>query len=639
MIQITLKDGSAKVIEPGKSVLELAENLSEGLARKACAALVDGELQDLRYRLDEDAAVDILDFETEGGKDAFWHTSAHILAQAVKRLYPSAKLAIGPSIDAGFYYDIDLEESLSEDALAEIEEEMVRIAREALEITSCSLPRDEALQYVKEQEEDYKVELIQDLPEGEIISFYRQGEFVDLCRGPHLMNTKEVKAIKLLSVAGAYWRGDEKNKMLTRIYGVSFPKKSELDNHLQMLEEAKLRDHRKLGRELKLFIFSESGPGFPFWLNNGMILRNEILDFWKELHYRDEYQEISTPILLNQSLWETSGHWFHYRENMYTTEIDDELYAIKPMYCPGGMLVYKSEQRSYRNLPLRIAELGLVHRHELSGALHGLMRVRSFTQDDAHIYMTKEQIRDEIKGVLRLVDEIYRKFGFDYNVVLSTRPEDFMGEISEWDEAEAALKGALNEIGQEYTVNEGDGAFYGPKIDFHIKDSMNRVWQCGTIQLDFQLPQRFEAEYVGEDGERHRPIMIHRAILGSLERFIAVLIEHSAGKLPVWLAPQQARILPISSEHHADYANSLAEEMKEYGFRVEVDHRNEKLGYKIRQAQMEKVPYMLIVGNQEAEDGTVSVRRRDTEKNERMSGEDFIRLLEKQVVERSWELL
>lgn len=639
MIQITLKDGSAKVIEPGKSVLELAENLSEGLARKACAALVDGELQDLRYRLDEDAAVDILDFETEGGKDAFWHTSAHILAQAVKRLYPSAKLAIGPSIDAGFYYDIDLAEPLSEDDLPEIEEEMVRISKEALEITSFSLPRDEALQYVKEQAEDYKVELIQDLPEGEIISFYRQGEFVDLCRGPHLMNTKEVKAIKLLSIAGAYWRGDEKNKMLTRIYGVSFPKKSELDNHLQMLEEAKLRDHRKLGRELKLFIFSESGPGFPFWLNNGMILRNEILDFWKELHYRDEYQEISTPILLNQSLWETSGHWFHYRENMYTTEIDDELYAIKPMNCPGGMLVYKSEQRSYRNLPLRIAELGLVHRHELSGALHGLMRVRSFTQDDAHIYMTKEQIRDEIKGVLRLVDEIYRKFGFDYNVVLSTRPEDFMGEISEWDEAEAALKGALNEIGQEYTVNEGDGAFYGPKIDFHIKDSMNRVWQCGTIQLDFQLPQRFEAEYVGEDGERHRPIMIHRAILGSLERFIAVLIEHSAGKLPVWLAPQQARILPISSEHHADYANSLAEEMKEYGFRVEVDHRNEKLGYKIRQAQMEKVPYMLIVGNQEAEDGTVSVRRRDTEKNERMSGEDFIRLLEKQVVERSWELL
>ncbi len=639
MIQITLKDGSGKVIEPGKSVLELAENLSAGLARKACAALVDGELQDLRYRLEEDAAVEILDFETEGGKEAFWHTSAHILAQAVKRLYPGAKLAIGPSIDAGFYYDIDLEEPLSEDDLPKIEEEMVRISQEALEITSFSLPRDEALQYVKEQEEDYKVELIQDLPEGEIISFYRQGEFVDLCRGPHLMNTKEVKAIKLLSIAGAYWRGDEKNKMLTRIYGVSFPKKSELDNHLQMLEEAKLRDHRKLGRELKLFIFNESGPGFPFWLNNGMILRNEILEFWKELHYRDEYQEISTPILLNQGLWETSGHWFHYRENMYTTEIDDELYAIKPMNCPGGMLVYKSEQRSYRNLPLRIAELGLVHRHELSGALHGLMRVRSFTQDDAHIYMTKEQIRDEIKGVLRLVDEIYRQFAFDYNVVLSTRPEDFMGEISEWDEAEAALKAALDEVGQEYTVNEGDGAFYGPKIDFHIKDSMNRVWQCGTIQLDFQLPQRFEAEYVGEDGERHRPIMIHRAILGSLERFIAVLIEHTAGKLPVWLAPQQARILPISSERHADYANSLAEEMKEYGFRVEVDHRNEKLGYKIRQAQMEKVPYMLIVGNQEAEDGTVSVRRRDTEKNELMSGEDFIQLLEKQVIERTWELL
>ncbi|MDO5016503.1 MAG: threonine--tRNA ligase [Eubacteriales bacterium] len=638
MNNIKLKDGSVRELEPGKNLLDLANEISPGLARKAMAALVDGELQDLRYVPNSDVEVEILDFDSEGGRWAFRHTSAHILAQAIKRLYPDTKLAIGPAIEDGFYYDVDPVVPLIEADLVKIEDEMRKIVKENLEITRFSLPRAEALEKVRAMGEDYKVELIQDLPEDAVISFYQQGEFVDLCAGPHLMSTGSVKAIKLQSLAGAYWRGDEHNKMLTRIYGTSFPKKKDLDEHLAIIEEAKLRDHRKLGRELKLFMFSEAGPGFPFWLNNGMIVRNSIIEYYKELHKRDGYQEILTPILLNRDLWETSGHWDHYRENMYTTVIDEEDYAIKPMNCPGGMLVYKSEQRSYRDLPLRLSEMGLVHRHELSGTLHGLMRVRSFTQDDAHIYMTPDQITQEIKGVLRLVDEIYSRFNFTYEVMLSTRPEDFLGEIEDWDRAESALKQALNEVGVPFQINEGDGAFYGPKIDFYIHDSMKRTWQCGTIQLDFQLPRRFEAEYVGEDGEKHRPIMIHRAILGSLERFFAVLIEHCAGKFPVWLAPQQVRILPIAEAKHGDYAQALADEMSALGLRVDVDMRNEKLGYKIRQAQLDKVPYMVIIGDEEQAGQTVSVRRRDSEKNEQMSRDAFIDLILRQHKNRNWEL-
>lgn len=638
MTNIKLKDGSVCELEPGKNLLDLANAISPGLARKAMAALVDTELQDLRYVPSSDAEVEILDFESEGGKWAFRHTSAHILAQAIKRLYPGTKLAIGPAIEDGFYYDVDPVEALTEEDLIKIEDEMRKIVKENLEISRFTLPRAGAIEKMRAMGEDYKVELIRDLPEDAVISFYQQGEFVDLCAGPHLMSTGAVKAIKLQSLAGAYWRGDEHNKMLTRIYGTSFPKKKDLDEHLAMIEEAKQRDHRKLGRELKLFMFSEAGPGFPFWLNNGMIVRNNIVEYYKELHKRDGYQEIMTPILLNRDLWETSGHWDHYRENMYTTVIDEEDYAIKPMNCPGGMLVYKSEQRSYRDLPLRFAEMGLVHRHELSGTLHGLMRVRSFTQDDAHIYMTPDQITQEIKGVLRLVDEIYSRFNFTYEVMLSTRPEDFLGEIKDWDRAEAALKQALNEVGVPFKINEGDGAFYGPKIDFYIHDSMKRTWQCGTIQLDFQLPRRFEAEYVGEDGEKHRPIMIHRAILGSLERFFAVLVEHCAGKFPVWLAPQQARILPIAEAKHGAYAQALAQEMSALGLRADVDMRNEKLGYKIRQAQLDKVPYMVIIGDEEQAGQSVSVRRRDSEKNEQMSREAFIELVLRQQKNRNWEL-
>ncbi len=638
MLNITLKDGSVRQIAEGKSILDLAQEISEGLARNALAAKLNGELVDLRTPLTQDAQVEILDFNSEGGRHAFRHTSSHILAQAIKRLWPGTKLAIGPAIEDGFYYDVDPLEPLTEEDLPKIEAEMNKIVKEGLAIESYTLPRDEALAWAREAGEDYKVELIQDLPEDEIISFYKQGDFVDLCAGPHIMNTKQVKAIKLTALAGAYWRGDEHNKMLTRVYGTSFPKKSDLEAHLAMLEEAKQRDHRKLGKELGLFMFSEFGPGFPFWLPKGMIVKNEIIQFWKELHYRDFYQEISTPVLLNRSLWETSGHWDHYRENMYTTVIDDEDFAVKPMNCPGGMLVYKSEQRSYRDLPMRMAELGLVHRHEKSGTLHGLMRVRNFTQDDAHIYMTPEQITEEIKGVVRLTDEIYKKFHFDYKMVLSTRPDDYMGKLEEWDAAEAGLKKALDELGVDYTINEGDGAFYGPKIDFYILDSMKRVWQCGTIQLDFQLPQRFEAEYIGQDGEKHRPIMIHRAILGSLERFIGVLIEHCAGKFPAWLAPVQVRILPISTDKHLTYAKALEDKMRSLGLRPEVDDRNEKLGYKIRQAQVEKIPYMLIVGDQEVAEGQVSVRRRDAEKNELMSQEAFVEMLQGAVKRRDWDL-
>ena len=550
------------------------------------------------------------EFTEKDGAWTFRHTTSHILAQAVKRLYPETKLAIGPAIEDGFYYDFEFKEPISSEDFSAIEKEMKKIVKERLPLERFTLTRDEAIAFMKERNEDYKVELIEDLPEDAVISFYRQGEFVDLCAGPHLDNTKYVKAIKLTSLAGAYWRGSEKNKMLTRIYGTSFPDKEQLKEYLDRIEEAKKRDHRKLGKELGIFTIMEEGPGFPFFLPKGMVLKNILIDYWRRLHDREGYQEISTPIILNRKLWETSGHWDHYRENMYTTVIDDEDYAVKPMNCPGGMLVYKSQPRSYRDLPLRIGELGLVHRHEKSGQLHGLMRVRCFTQDDAHIFMTREQIKDEIKGVMRLIDEVYSRFGFPYHVELSTRPEDSTGSDEDWELATEALREALNETGKDYVVNEGDGAFYGPKIDFHLTDSLGRTWQCGTIQLDFQLPQRFEAEYMGADGEKHRPIMIHRVVYGSIERFIGILIEHYAGKFPVWLAPVQVKVLPIS-EKFFDFGQEILQKLKSAGIRCEMDQRDEKIGYKIRSAQMEKVPYMLIVGQKEEETGTVSVRSRD----------------------------
>ena len=564
---------------------------------------------DLRTVIDRDCSLSILTFDDEGGRGALRHTASHILAQAIKRLYPETKLAIGPSIADGFYYDIDKEVPLTSDDLEKVEAEMKKIVKENLPIERFELPRAEAIALMKEKDEPYKVELIEDLPEDAVISFYRQGEFTDLCAGPHLMSTKPVKAFKLTSLAGAYWRGSEKNKMLQRVYGTAFTKKADLDEHLAMIEEAKKRDHRKLGKELGLFMMCEEGPGFPFFLPKGMVLKNTLMEYWREIHQKAGYQEISTPIILNRRLWETSGHWDHYKENMYTTEIDGEEYAVKPMNCPGGVLVYRSEPRSYRDLPLRLGEVGLVHRHEKSGQLHGLMRVRCFNQDDAHIFMTQDQIKDEIKGVANLIDEVYRLFGFKYHVELSTRPEDSMGSDEDWEIATEALRSALDELGLEYVVNEGDGAFYGPKIDFHLEDSIGRTWQCGTIQLDFQLPLRFELEYTGADGEKHRPIMIHRVAFGSIERFIGILIEHFAGAFPTWLAPVQVKVLPISDKY-ADYAKKVYEELQAAGIRVEMDTRSEKIGYKIREAQGQKIPYMLIAGAKEEEEGTVSVRSR-----------------------------
>ena len=606
---ITLKDGSTKEYSEPKSIIEIAADISEGLARMACAGEVNGEVEDLRTVIDKDCNLSILTFNDEGGKAAFRHTTSHIMAQAIKRLYPETKLAIGPSIADGFYYDIDRETPLTSEDLEKIEAEMKKIVKEDLKLERFELPRAEAIAFMKEKEEPYKVELIEDLPEDAVISFYRQGEFTDLCAGPHLMSTKPVKAFKLTSLAGAYWRGSEKNKMLQRIYGTAFTKKAELEEYLHMIEEAKKRDHRKLGKELGLFMMSEDGPGFPFFLPKGMDLKNALMDYWREIHRKAGYVEISTPIILNRRLWETSGHWDHYKENMYTTVIDDEDYAIKPMNCPGGVLVYKSEPRSYRDLPLRLAEVGLVHRHEKSGQLHGLMRVRCFNQDDAHIFMTPEQIKDEIKGVANLIDQVYKLFGFKYHVELSTRPEDSMGSDEDWEDATEGLRGALDDLGLDYVVNEGDGAFYGPKIDFHLEDSIGRTWQCGTIQLDFQLPQRFELEYTGADGEKHRPIMIHRVVYGSVERFIGILIEHFAGAFPTWLAPVQVKVLPISDKY-MDYAEKVVNELKESGIRVEIDTRAEKIGYKIREARLQKIPYMLVVGAKEEEEGKVSVRSR-----------------------------
>ncbi len=608
-MKITLKGGTVKEYEGAVSVLDIAKDISEGLARAATSAKVDGETVDLRTELTKDCELEILTFDSEGGKGAFNHTASHIMAQAVKRLYPETKLAIGPSIANGFYYDLDRETPFTTEDLEKIEAEMKKIVKENLTLQRFTKSREDAIAYFKEKDEPYKVELIEDLPEGEEISFYSQGEFTDLCAGPHLMSTKAVKAFKLTSLAGAYWRGNEKNKMLTRIYGVAYPKKAELDEYLHMMEEARKRDHRKLGRELGLFMMCEEGPGFPFFLPKGMVLKNTLLDYWRDLHKKKGYVEIATPIILSRHLWENSGHWDHYKDNMYTTVIDEEDFAVKPMNCPGGMLVYKSEPRSYKDLPLRAGELGIVHRHEKSGQLHGLMRVRCFTQDDAHIFMTPEQIREEIKGVAGLIDEVYSLFGFKYHVELSTRPEDSMGSDEDWEIATEGLRGALDDLGVDYVVNEGDGAFYGPKIDFHLEDSIGRTWQCGTIQLDMQMPQRFDLEYTGADGEKHRPIMIHRVAFGSIERFIGILIEHFAGAFPTWLAPVQVKVLPISDKY-MDYANQVFHTLEEAGIRAEIDTRAEKIGYKIREAQMNKIPYMLVVGAKEEEEKKVAVRSR-----------------------------
>ena len=630
---ITLKDGSKKEYAEAKSVYDIAMDISEGLARVACAGEINGEEVDLRTVVDSDCELNILTFDSEGGKAAFRHTASHIMAQAIKRLYPETKLAIGPSIKDGFYYDVDRETPFTSEDLEKIEAEMKKIVKEALPLERFTMTREEAIKFMQEKEEPYKVQLIEDLPEDAELSFYRQGEFVDLCAGPHLMNTKTVKAFKLTSLAGAYWRGNEKNKMLTRIYGTAFTKKADLEEYLARIEEAKKRDHRKIGKELGIFMMREEGPGFPFFLPKGMVLKNTLLDYWREIHNKAGYQEISTPIMLNRQLWETSGHWDHYKENMYTTVIDDQDFAIKPMNCPGGVLVYESEPRSYRDLPLRMGELGLVHRHEKSGQLHGLMRVRCFTQDDAHIFMTPDQIREEIKGVAKLIDEVYSLFGFKYHVELSTRPEDSMGSDEDWEMATSALQGALDELGLPYVINEGDGAFYGPKIDFHLQDSIGRTWQCGTIQLDFQLPQRFEAEYMGADGLKHRPIMIHRVVFGSIERFIGILIEHYAGKFPVWLAPVQAKVLPISDKT-SDYAEKVYRTLKVNHIRTEFDTRSEKIGYKIREAQMEKVPYMLVLGAKEEEDNTVSVRLRDSGETLTMSLDEFMARVKKETEEK-----
>ena len=606
MVNVTLKDGSVKAYEAGTTILDIAKDLSEGLARNACCGMINGEVVDLREGVKEDCQVAICTFDDPEGKRAFRHTASHILAQAVKRLYPDAKLAIGPSTEDGFYYDFD-DIVFNPEDFEKIEKEMKKIVKENLPIEKFELPRAEAIKFMEEKNEPYKVELINDLPEDAVISFYKQGEFTDLCAGPHLMSTKPVKAVKIMSVAGAYWRGSEKNKMLSRLYATAYTKASDLEAYINMLEEAKKRDHRKLGKELGLFCILDEGPGFPFFLPKGMVLKNTLLEYWREIHTRAGYVEIQTPMMLNRQLWERSGHWDHYKENMYTTKIDDVDFAIKPMNCPGGMLVYMQEPHSYRDLPIRAGEIGLVHRHEKSGALHGLMRVRCFTQDDAHIFMTPDQIKDEIKGVVALIDEVYSLFGFNYHIELSTRPEDSMGTDEEWERATEGLKGALDELGRDYVINEGDGAFYGPKIDFHLEDSLGRTWQCGTIQLDMQLPERFELEYTDKDGTKKRPVMIHRVVFGSVERFIGILTEHFAGHFPTWLAPVQVKVLPISDKY-ADYATKVEAAFKEAGVRVETDHRAEKIGYKIREARNERVPYIVVVGEKEAEEGTVSVR-------------------------------
>ena len=631
MVKIDLK-GQVKEFESGITAAEVAKSIGMGLYKSACAARIDGKVCDLRTPIDQDCSLEILTFDSEEGKHAYWHTTSHILAQAVQRLYPGTKFSIGPAIENGFYYDFDLENPLSTDDLPKIEEEIKKIIKENIAIERFELPADQAKALMEGQE--YKEELIDEhAGQGENISFYRQGDFTDLCAGPHLMSTGLVKAVKLTAITGAYWRGDATKKMLTRVYGISFPKQSLLDEHMHMLEEAKKRDHRKLGKELGLFMLTEEGPGFPFFLPKGMVLRNLLIDYWRQVHKKYGYVEISTPMILNRALWERSGHWDHYKDNMYTTVIDGEDYAIKPMNCPGGMLVYQSEPHSYRDLPLRVGELGLVHRHELSGALHGLFRVRCFTQDDAHLFMTPEQLKDEIKGVVRLFDEVYSVFGLPYKIELSTMPEDHIGTVEQWEHNQDILKEAITEMGKEYEVNEGDGAFYGPKLDFHLADSLGRTWQCGTVQLDSQLPERFELEYVGADGQKHRPVMLHRVVLGSIERFIGVITEHFAGKFPLWLSPVQAVILPIAERHH-EFALKLQKELDAAGLRVECDTRNEKIGYKIREAQLQQTPYMLVVGDKEAESGTVSVRHRKDGDLGSMTLEDFIQKAQAEVASK-----
>ena len=633
-VKIILPDGSAKEYAAGTTLGEAVKKLSNSLAKKVLAANVNGELTDLREELVDGSEVAFLTFEEDGGKHTLRHTASHVMAQAVKRLWPEAKLAIGPAIDKGFYYDIDMEHTLTPEDLGKIEKEMSRIVKENLPITKSVMSRQEAIEFFKSKNEDYKVELIEDLPEDAVISCYAQGDFIDLCAGPHVASTGKVKAFKLQSIAGAYWRGDEKNKMLQRIYGTAFEKKEELDAYLHMLEEAAKRDHRKLGKELGLFVIKEEGPGFPFFLPKGMALRNELENFWREVHHDFEYDEIRTPIILNKQLWETSGHWEHYRENMYTTIIDDEEYAIKPMNCPGGILVYQNEMHSYRDLPLRYAELGLVHRHELSGALHGLFRVRAFTQDDAHVFMLPEQMQSELMKVIELFDRIYSQFGLKYHVELSTKPDNAMGDDAIWEQATDALRNAIEAKGIPYVINPGDGAFYGPKLDYHIEDSLGRTWQCGTIQLDMNLPERFNVEYIGEDGQKHRTIMIHRACFGSMERFIGILTEHYAGAFPTWMAPVQVKVLPIS-EKHVEYANQLAKQMRHDYVRVEVDDRNEKIGYKIRQAQMEKVPYMLVVGDKEMEDNSVNVRKHGGDELGTVPFDEFFNSIKIEIKERN----
>lgn len=636
MIKVTFPDGNIKEFENGVSVLDIAESISPALKRDVLCAKINDEIVDIRTTLDKDANIVFYKFDDLDGKKAFWHTTSHILAQAVKRLYgDKVKLAIGPSIDNGFYYDFDIETPLTENDLEKIEAEMKKIVKENLSIEKFVLPRKEAIDFEKEANEDYKVELIEDLPEDSVISFYKQGEFTDLCAGPHLLNTKPVKAIKLLSTTGAYWRGDSNKKMLQRVYGISFPKAKMLEEHLAMLEEAKKRDHRKIGKDMDLFMICEEGPGFPFFLPKGMVIRNELENFWREEHRKRGYQEIKTPLILNEQLWHTSGHWDHYKDNMYFTKIDENDYAIKPMNCPGSMLVYKRKMWSYRDLPLRIGEMGQVHRHELSGALHGLMRVRTFTQDDAHIFMLPEQIKEEVIGVIDFIDYVYNMFGFKYHVELSTRPDDSMGSDEDWNMATEALREAMEQKGMDYVVNEGDGAFYGPKLDFHLEDCLGRTWQCGTIQLDFQMPQRFDLTYIGHDGEKHRPVMIHRVIFGSIERFIGILTEHFAGAFPLWLAPVQAKLIPIT-DRNLEYVKGIKDKLEQKGIRCEIDDRSEKMGYKIREAQLEKVPYMIIAGDRDMENDVISVRaRKDGKDLGAMSVDEFIDKAVKEIEEKS----
>lgn len=632
-IKITLKDGSVKEFAAGTTLLEIAKSLGQKLGKQALLAVVDGVNKDLSDALEHDAKVEFVLPESPEGLHAIRHTAAHVMAQAIQHLFPDVKFAIGPAIANGFYYDLDSEHVFTPEDLQAIEKEMAKIVKQNLPLQRAEIPRGEALAMFAAKDEKYKVELINDLPEDAVISTYTQGDFTDLCAGPHCPSTGRVKAFKLQSIAGAYWRGSEKNKMLQRIYGTAFNSREELEAYLHMLEEAAKRDHRKLGKELDIFAIMEEGPGFPFFLPNGMIIRNELINYWREVHRRYDYQEIKTPMILSRKLWEQSGHWDHYKENMYFTQIDEADYAIKPMNCPGGMLVYALHPHSYKELPIRAGELGLVHRHELSGALHGLFRVRCFTQDDAHIFMMESQIKDEIQNVIRLFDEVYGTFGLKYHAELSTRPENSMGDEATWERTTNALKAAMEDFGLGYVINEGDGAFYGPKIDFHLQDSIGRTWQCGTIQLDMQLPERFNLTYTGEDGLKHRPVMIHRVVYGSIERFIGILIEHYAGAFPAWLAPCQVRILPITDKHAA-YAKELADKMFALNLRVKVDDRNEKLGYKIREAQVQKVPYTLVVGDKEVESGSVNVRRRGEGDIGAMGAEKFIAMLQQEIKEK-----